>query len=236
MSISFHQLKLKTMKPTLTNVAKYCFLFFLFNCFFTANAQTNKNLLTKFYLQGAAGGSSRSGSNTELSLQGVVHNKWSFTLSSHDLIMEPKNLPSDYQPGTGVIFFVFPYTDHVDVNMKLFSFTAGKFFKLGKNSWFTTEAGFSVVNGEKASFQKTTSQDMGFIFFWGTTSNYQTAIEKKTTVGAMLRADFTWAFCRFIGMGAGAFTNFNSIQSPIGFNMKLTMGAMGRQKKVKIRK
>jgi hypothetical protein len=92
------------------------------------------------------------------------------------------------------------------------------------------------VNGEKASFQKTTSQDMGFLFFWGTTSNYNSTIEKKSTVGGMLRADFNWAFCRFIGMGAGVFANFNSIQSPMGFNLKLSVGAMGRQKKLKQRK
>ncbi len=223
------------MNPKLKNVASYCFIIFLFNCFFTAKAQTNENPLTKFYLQGAGGASSRSGSYSELSLQGVVHNKWSFTLSYHDLIMKPKNLPSDYQPETGVVFFI-PYTDNVEVNMKLFSVTAGKYFPLGRNSWFTTEAGFSVVNGEKATFQKTPSQDIGFLFFWGTTSNYKATIEKKTAVGGMLRADFNWAFCRFMGLGTGVFANFNSIQSPIGYNVKLTLGAMGWHRKLKARK
>ncbi len=223
------------MNPKLTNAAKYCFIIFLINCFFTAKAQTNKNLLTKLYLQGAAGPSTKLGSNTELSLQGVVHKKWSFTLSYHYLSMQPKNLPSDYQAETGVVLFL-PYTVNPEVNMKSYSVTVGKFFPLGRNSWVTTEAGLSIVNGEKASFQKTPSQDIGFLIFWGTTSNYKTTIEKKTTVGGMLRADFNWAFCRFMGMGAGVFANFNSIQSPIGFNMKLTVGAMGRQKKLKIRK
>jgi hypothetical protein len=165
----------------------------------------------------------------------VVNNEWSFTLSYHDLKMKPKNLPSDYQPETGVVFFL-PYTDNVKVNMKLFSVTAGKFIPLGKNTWLSSEAGISVVNGEKASFQKTASQDIGFLFFWGTTSNYNNTIEKKTAVGGMLRADFTWAFCSFMGLGGGVFANFNSIQSPIGCNMKLTLGAMGRHKKVKTRK
>jgi hypothetical protein len=223
------------MKPKLTNVAKCCFIFFLLNCFIAATAQSNKNPVTKIYLQGTAGSSSRSGDYGELSLQGVVKNKWSFTLSYHDLKMKPKNLPSDYQAETGVVLFI-PYTDNVKVNMKLFSITAGKYFKLGRNSWLTTEAGFSIVNGEKASFQKTASQDMGFLFFWGTTSNYKTTIEKKTAAGGMFRADFTWAFCRFMGLGTGVFANFNSIQSPIGFNVKLTMGAMGWHKKLKTRK
>jgi len=223
------------MTPRLTNVARSFFIIFLFNCFLTAKAQKNENPLTKLYLQGGGGASSRSGSYSELSLQGVVHKKWSFTLSYHDLTMEPKNLPSDYQAETGVVLFI-PYTVYPEVNMKLFSVTAGKFIPLGRNSWLTTEAGFSIVNGEKASFQKTPSQDIGFLIIWGTTSNYKTTIEKKTAVGGMLRADFNWAFSRFMGMGAGVFANFNSIQSPIGFNVKLSVGAMGRQKKVKPRK
>ena len=219
------------MTPKLTNLAGFCFIIFLFNCF-TAKAQINENRLTKFYLQGAAGASTRSGGNIELSLQGVVNKKWSFTLSYHDLTMRPKNLPADYQAETGVVLF-FPYTDYAEVNMKLFSVTAGKFIPLARNSWVTTEAGFSIVNGEKASFQKTERQDIGFLFYYGTTSNYNSTIEKKTAVGGMLRADFNWAFCRFMGMGAGVFANFNSIQSPIGFNLKLTVGAMGRHKKLK---
>ncbi len=222
------------MRSKLTNVAGYCFIIFLFNCFITANAQTKEIHLTKFYLGGAAGANTRLGGHTELSLQGVLRNKWSFTLSYHDLIMDPKNLPSDYEPETG--FFIFPYTINITVNMKLFSATAGKFIPLGRNSWVTTEAGISVVNGEKASFQKTERQDIGFLFFYGTTSNYNSAIEKKTAVGGMLRADFTWAFCSFMGLGGGVFANFNSIQSPIGCNMKLTLGVMGRHKKVKTRK
>ena len=223
------------MTLRLTNVARACFIILLFNCFITAKAQKKENPITKLYLQGAAGASTRAGGNTELSLQGVVNKKWSFTVSYHYLNMEPKNLPSDYQAESGVVLLI-PYTYTPEVNMKLFSVTAGKYFPLGRNSWVTTEAGLSIVNGEKASFEKTPSQDIGFLIFWGTTSNYKTTIEKKTAVGGMLRADFTWAFCSFMGMGGGVFANFNSIQSPIGFNVKLTVGAMGRHKKVKTRK
>jgi len=219
------------MKPKLTN-ASFCLILFLFNGFFTAKAQTNETRLTKFYLQGAAGASTRSGGNTELSLQGVVNKKWSFTLSYHDLTLRPKNLPSDYQPETGVALFI-PYTNNIEVNMKLFSVTAGKFMPLGRNTWLTTEAGISIVNGETASFQKTERQHIDFLFFYSTSSNYNSSIEKKTAVGGMLRADFTWAFSRFMGMGGSVFANFNSVQSPMGFNLKLTAGAMGRQKKLK---
>ena len=47
----------------------------------------------------------------------------------------------------------------------------------------------------------------------------------------MIRADYNWAFSRFFGLGAGVFANFNSIQSPVGFNLKLTMGMMRKKQK-----
>ena len=151
--------------------------------------------------------------------------------------MKPKNLPSDFQPGTGTVLFFIPYSDDVILNMDLFSLTAGKYFKTGRKSWITTEAGLSIVNGETASFQPTTSgtvDPLGFLFgITGTTSNYITTIENKTSIGGMIRADYNWAFSRYFGLGAGVFANLNSIQSPVGFNMKLTMGLMGRKVKAK---
>jgi len=52
----------------------------------------------------------------------------------------------------------------------------------------------------------------------------------------MLRADYNWAFLPFMGLGTGVFANFNSIQSPIGLQVKLMLGIMRRQSKVKNRK
>ncbi len=209
--------------------------------FYSLHAQNNssataKTNVKKIYLQAGVGGSSQAGSNSEIGLQAIVNNKWSATFSYHDLTMKPKNLPADYQPETGTIFFI-PYTNEIKVNMKLVSLTAGKYFSLGRNSWLTTEAGFSFVSGEKASFQQATrvSIDPLLILFGttGTTSNYTTTKEKKNSFGGMLRADFNWAFLSFMGLGAGVFANFNSIQSPVGYQLKLTLGAMGRHKKQK---
>ena len=206
--------------------------------FYSLQAQNNssataKTNVKKFYIQAGAGGSSRAGINTEIGLHAIVNNKWSATFSYHDLTMKPKNLPANYQPESGIVFLI-PYTNEIKVNMKLFSLTAGKYFPLGRNSWLTTEAGLSFVSGEKASFQPATpvSTDPLLIFFLtsGTTSNYNTTIEKKNSFGGMLRADFNWAFLSFMGLGAGVFANFNSIQSPVGYQLKLTLGAMGRQK------
>jgi hypothetical protein len=200
-------------------------------------AQKKESAIKKVYLQAGAGGSTIEGDNIELGLQTIINNKWSATISYHSLTMKPKNLPSDYKPGTGTILFFIPYSDDVIVNMDLFSLTAGKYFQTGKKSWITTEAGLSIVNGEVASFQPTVSGSvdaLGLLFgYTGTTSNYNTTLENKTSIGAMIRADYNWAFSRFFGLGAGVFANFNSIQSPVGFNLKLTMGMMRKKAKGK---
>jgi hypothetical protein len=202
----------------------------------TSKAKTS---VKKLYFQSGGGFGSRSGSYSELGLQGILNNKWSVGLSYQELNMKPQNLPADYRPETGTVLFI-PYTHDITVEMKLFSITAGKYFQLGRNSWVTAEGGFSFVDGEKATFQRITDAYPGWddplSSFFGVSSrpsNYQTAIEKKTTFGGMLKADINWVFCSFMGIGAGMFANFNAIQSPIGFQVKLMLGAMGRHKKIK---
>lgn len=227
------------MKKILKNSAACCLLIFLFLYSpFTIMAQKKESTIRKVYLQAGAGGNTLDGDHGELSLQTIFNNKWSATISYHSLSMKPKNLPSDYVPGTGTFLFFIPYSDNVVVNMNLFSLTAGKYFQTGKKSWITTEAGLSIVNGETASFQRTASttiEPFGIIFgITGTTSNYNYTIENKSSIGAMIRADYSWAFSRFFGLGAGVFANFNSIQSPVGYNLKLTMGWMGRKAKGKL--
>ncbi|HEY6063688.1 MAG TPA: hypothetical protein VIV35_08775 [Chitinophagaceae bacterium] len=207
--------------------------------FYRLQAQVNssttaKTNIKKLYLQEGAGGSSQAGTNSEIGLQAIINNKWSVTFSCHSLTMKPKNLPADYQPESGIVFFYFPYTKNIEVKMKLFSLTAGKYFQLGRNSWLATEAGLSFVRGEKASFQPATPTSVDSWFgSSGITSNYETTIEKKKTFGGMLQADINWAFLSFMGLGAGVFANFNSIQSPVGYQLKLTLGAMGRHSKTK---
>ena len=222
------------MKKILNNSGIYRILIFLlFYTPFTITAQTKESFIRKIYLQGAAGSNTIDGGHGEVGLQAVFNNKWSATVSYHSLSMDPKNLPPDYEPGTGVVLFFIPYSDEVILDMSLFSFTAGKYFQTGKKSWITTEGGLSIVNGEVANFQRTTATTtapLGVLFgVMGTTSNYNTTVEKKSTVGAMIRADYNWAFSRYFGLGAGVFANFNSIQSPVGFNLKLTMGFMRKK-------
>jgi len=215
----------------------YAIIFLLLFSSFTTMAQKKESAIQKIYLQTGAGSNTIDGDHGEIGLQTIFNNKWSTTFSYHSLMMKPKNLPSDYKPGTGTVLFFIPYSDEVNVEMDLISLTAGRYFQTGKKSWITTEAGVSIVKGQTASFQSTAVTTTGpfeILFgITGTTSNYNATIEKKSTVGGMVRADYNWAFSRFFGLGAGVFANFNSIQSPVGFNLKLTMGWMGRKAKGK---
>lgn len=204
---------------------------------FTIMAQKKESVIKKIYFQAAGGGNTIEGDHGEIGLQTVFKNKWSATISYHSLVMEPKNLPSDYVAGSGVVFFLFPYVDNAAVEMELFSLTAGRYFQTGKKSWITTEAGVSLVKGQTVSFERrpvTSTDSWGMLFgVSSTSSNYATMFENKSAVGAMLRADYNWAFSRFFGLGAGVFANFNSIQSPVGFNLKMTMGLMRQKTKSK---
>lgn len=208
--------------------------FFLsFNCLMAQNnySAATAPALKKFYVQAGGGGGSHSGINAELGLQAIINNKWSTTLSYHSLMMKPGNLPEDYRPGWGYVLFI-PYTDNIEVNMKLFSLTAGKYLPIGRSCWFTGEAGFSIVSGEQVNFKPAPdSAPFNFLFVMDYPSNYTSTREKKTAIGGMLRADFNWAFSSFLGLGGGVFANFNSIQAPIGYQVKLILGWMRREKK-----
>jgi len=206
--------------------------------FMSVRAQQEKTI-TKFYLQGALGGGTSNHLYSDVSLQAILKNKWSFSLAYQTLEeMKPNNIPNDYIPATGkgeFLFFPYSYTGSVDnVNMKLVSLTGGRYFKLGRNTWATTEAGLSYVKGQKTKFTSipithgSTSSLLGWEEY--TTSNYETTVENKSTIGLMAKADVNWAFASFMGIGAGVYGNLNSIQSPVGFQVKLMVGLMGREK------
>jgi hypothetical protein len=198
--------------------------------FITSNAQTKP--INKFYLQAGVGASTHSGGFGDISLQAIIKNKWSATLSYQSITMDPKNLPSDYQAETGYLFFI-PYTYRETIDMNIVSLTAGRNFKLGKNVWATAQGGPSHVSGEKINFQRTEVVSGNYLIVASTSSNYRSFTEKKSTIGLSMRADLNWAFASFMGLGCGVFTNINSIQSPVGAQVKLIIGYMGREKKHK---
>ena len=203
----------------------------LLSCLFyvVSNGQKKETFVKKIYLQGGGGASSQEGFFGELGIQTVLKNNWTASFSYHDIEMDPKNLPADYSRGY-TLLLIFPVPDaYPHTNMSLFSFTGGKCFETGRRTWFITEAGFSIVNGEELKFtQQPVVEDWSYI-----SSNYNVTKERKSTIGAMMKADFNWAFLPYVGLGTGVFANFNSFQSPIGFHVSLTCGWMNLKPKQK---
>lgn len=207
----------------------------IFTCLLSSlvYAQAKPALLNKIYFQGAAGGNSHKGIASEIGIQAVLKNNWIATLSYNSIDMRPKNLPGDFDPGATILLFIPIEGETPSVDMKLFGLTIGKYYKGGRNTWYTTEAGLSLVSGKEISFSKNIGDPSTwyFLFVGETPSNYTFSEQKKTTMGAMLKADFNWAFSSFAGLGVGVFANFNSIQSPLGFQCKLIIGKMNRERK-----
>ena len=200
---------------------------FQFVCNLESKSQVTEKPLTKLYLELATGPTTNNGTYGALGLQGILKNNWVATVSYQHLDINPKNLPSDYEQGYTLIL-IFPLPDEMPTaNMNMISFTGGKRFGSGRKVWFTTEAGLSVISGDEFSFTKQTVENHDFY----TTSNYQVKKEAKTTIGAMLKADFNWAFTPYVGLGAGAFVNFSSMQTPVGGQIKLIVGWLNTKKK-----
>src|SRR5687768_18546398 len=106
------------IKTDSSSQATLCFLFSILLCA-VGYSQPKSKALNKIYLQAAAGGASRSGFVGELAIQTVFRNKWVATISYHNIDMEPKNLPEDFDPGN-IIIFLIPIpgeTPSVDMNL-----------------------------------------------------------------------------------------------------------------------
>ena len=190
-------------------------------------AQNKTTGIPKFYVDGGAGMTSHNGIFAALGGTAVLKNNWLASVSYYSLDMNPKNLPSNYEPGqTFVILFAFPDA-MPSVKMSMVNFTGGKLFPLGRKTWITTEAGLSFVSGEE--FQFTPQNVEGDLFY--TSSNYSAHKTRQNTVGGMLRTDFNWAFTPYVGLSVGAFANLNSIQSPVGIEFKLIAGWLNTKKK-----
>ena len=195
---------------------------------FSLFAQSNPGGIKKFYVDFGAGAASHNGASAQIGATAVLKNNWTISASYYDVDANPKNLPSDYEQGC-TILLIFPIPDPMpSANLRMLNFTTGKYFELGRKTWFTTEAGLSIVSGQTFQFA---SQPIKTDCFY-VSSNYSVEEKSKTTLGGMFRGDFNWAFSRFVGFSAGAFANVNSIQSPVGFEVKLIAGWLNNRKKV----
>lgn len=198
----------------------------LFNFSIAAFSQSKESAVTKIYGQLATGGSNHNGLLGEISVQAVIGNKWVSTLSYQNIEADPKNLPENYKRGYTLLFL---YDEFPATKMDVISLTGGRLFNMGRKTWATLEAGPSLVSGHKMSFTPQPVVTDGFFY---TSSNYNVNEEEKvTTIGGTLKADFNWAMLPYVGLGFGAFANFNSIQSPVGGQIKLMIGWLNPKKK-----
>ena len=191
-------------------------------------AQSDASTFKKFYADGGGGISSYQGGFGTFGVTAVLKNDWMASISSYSFDINPKNLPSNYETGY-TLLLIFPIPDAMpSQKLKLFNVSAGKLFQSGRKTWFSTEAGLSIVSGEKFRF---TSQEVKSDWFY-TSSNYSTQKESTTTVGLMLKSNFTWAFTPYCGFSMGAFANLNSIQSPVGIEFKFIAGWLNTKRKI----
>jgi hypothetical protein len=222
------------MNTIVTKLNQYLLIFIiLFSAAFQLNAQNKNTSINKIYLQAGTGASSSDGSFSSIGLYSIIKNKWSLGLSYYGLTMKPANLPSDYRPETGFIFLI-PYTKQIKVSMTQLNLTAGRYFILSQHWWVNTEFGFSLVNGEKATFKPSSVNDMtdfSSLLIYVSPSNYSYTLSKNKSIGGVANADLNWAFSSFMGLGCGVFANFNSIQTTAGFQIHLTAGLMRSKKK-----
>lgn len=181
------------------------------------------------------------GTGGELGFSVVVRNKWSFTFSFHDLTMNPSNLPKDFDPGYSEGFaLILPYSGpdlDPNISCKLYSITMGRYYPLGKRSWFQLEGGPSFVSSYKTSFtsQPVTSGSVNYLIGYEnyTTSNYTMKKEKKSGMGLLLRADIQQAISRHLAMGVSFHSCLSGIQSPLFFEVRMLGGHFGIPRKTK---
>lgn len=192
----------------------------------TAFTQSDLTHLPKYYLEIGTGPSTHNGAFYTLGGTALYKNRWLTSLGYQHFDMSPKNLPDDYEQGY-TMALIIPLPDEMpSMNMKSIYLTAGRYFPLGRKTWITTEAGLAVTNGETFTFMARPVEQGSFY----KTSNYVTTHETKTGAGGIIKGDFTWAFVPYVGLGVGAFANMNSLQSTVGFEIKLIAGWLNSKK------
>jgi len=193
--------------------------------------QTNDEVKTsstkKFYLQAGAGVATAGGVSYDFGIQTVLKSDWAVGVSYKKVEMKAKNLPKDYERGVVYLIF-FPIYDEWPLNkMNVFNFTLGKYIETGRKTWFTAEGGLSFVSGQKLTFA---SQPVATELLY-VSSNYSYQKENKTGFGVILKSDFNWAILPFAGLGASVYADINSLQSPLGFELKFICGNLRNHKK-----
>ena len=216
----------RSLTPKTPAMKKLLFLMITFTSTVSLIAQTNPNGLKKFYLDVGTGPASHNGAFAAFGATAILKSNWTASVSYYIFDMDPKHLPSDYEPGYTLIIFI-PVPDPMPTaDLKAINFTVGRFFQMGRKTWFTTDAGISIASGKTYHFTPQPVEDNGAYF----SSNYSSDPKSTTTIGGMIRGDLTWAFCPYAGLNLGAFASFSAIQSPIGAEIKIVAGWLNTKK------
>jgi hypothetical protein len=190
-------------------------------------AQEKNSSIKKIYLEIGTGPSNHNGAMAQLGATVVFKNNWTASLSFYNFDMDPKGLPSDYEAGYLEAWIVQLPDVWPSIQMNLVNFTGGKIFQLGRKTWITTEAGISIVSGEKMTFTPQAVTTSGLY----TCSNYSSDKQSQSGIGGIVKADFNWAFTPYLGLGVGAFAAVNAVQSPVGAQIKLIVGWLNTKRK-----
>src|SRR5262245_61960249 len=116
----FHTKNVSFMKTRTNSLFQAtCLTLLSFVCCGMANAQSNEpekeSPCKKVYLQSCVGFDNHAGSHANIGVQAILKNKWTASLSIHTVTMDPKNLPSDYEPGY-VMVVIIPIVDDLPLN------------------------------------------------------------------------------------------------------------------------
>ena len=220
-------MKSKTPLPVLTVLQ----LLFILSIAGSAAGQ-QASFISKAYLT-STGLVTSSGSMSGRCLQVVFRDKWSASVSHYSGNLNVNNLPSDYQQGENSFLGIAWKDGKPKHNLKVTSFTAGKFAKLSRSVWFTTEAGISINRGFETTFQRQTVTVADAWIIYSRSSNYTTTKQEKTVIGGIISADLKVAFSPFTTFGIGFNANPNSLQTTLGGQFSLSIGWMHRGPKNK---
>lgn len=190
-----------------------------------------ETFIKRAFIEGSIGGTTRKGHSSKYGMQVVFRKDWIGSITRQETIMQLKNLPKDYSPGSG--FFIFVPTGDETPRQELTStdVTAGKMFEVSRSFFGSVQAGIAFTSGNSYTFTRQPVVTENLLLGYSESSNYKTAVEKKDATGGVIKADLVWAFSSFAGVGLGAVANFNSVQSFAGFELKLVLGWMNRRSK-----
>lgn len=189
-------------------------------------AQNDSIAPQKVYLQASPffvglGGSIPSG--FVISAGAFGQHGWGGSLTYHSWAPDAKNLPSDFDGGSG---FFGEGNDYVKDRINMISFRILKAFApKAENFLFGIEAGLSYVQSTSAE---------NFISIpvsssWGIHGrNYDYEKIYRTSFGLSLRGTIGLRLSRFLGLDLGVLSNINPIRSYFGMEISGTIGKFRR--------